>query len=90
MGEAPREATDEEVREVLSHLPRSSEVPSPEEVQVSALCREDGAAWFWVYPIRVAVGDIYLTWVLERTPSGEWSVGSFRSRRTARGDVTVP
>jgi hypothetical protein len=82
-----RDATDEERLEVLEQLPEPVESRS---VTISALCREDGAAWFWVMPRAVPLGEVYLTWVLERSPRGEWSVGSFRSRRTGRGDVTVP
>lgn len=84
---ATREATEEEAAWVLGHLP---EPWDPNDVRVTALCRDDGAAWFWVYPLDVKIGDIYDTWVVERTVAGAGSVCSFRSRRAERGDVTVP
>ncbi|MEQ1505760.1 MAG: hypothetical protein ABMB14_26230 [Myxococcota bacterium] len=87
MPDKPREATADEVRWVLGALP---EAMDPEVVSVHALTREDGAAWFWVYPRDVEIGDVYVTWVVERTVAGAASVGSFRSRRSERGDVTVP
>lgn len=84
---ATREATPDEGDWVLRHLPEQYD---PADVRVTALCRDDGAAWFWVYPLDVKIGDIYVTWVVERTIEGVGSVGSFRSRRAERGDVTVP
>jgi hypothetical protein len=87
MSGATRDATPEEVGWVLGQLP---EALDPGAVQVNALVRDDGAAWFWVYPRDVALGELFVTWVVERSPAGEGSVGSFRSRRSARGDVTVP
>jgi hypothetical protein len=82
-----RDATPEEVGWVLAQLPERQQQAL---VKVNALVREDGTAWFWVYPKDVKLGDLYVTWVVERTRTGEASVGSFRSRRSARGDVTVP
>jgi hypothetical protein len=84
---AAREATPEEVGWVLAQLPERQEAG---RVRVNALVRHDGTAWFWVYPKDVKLGDLYVTWVVERTRAGEASVGSFRSRRSARGDVTAP
>ncbi len=82
-----RDATDDEIDQVMGQLPQEVESRT---VTVSALSRDDGAAWFWVMPRRIPLGDVYQTWVLERAPSGEWTVGSFRSRRTGKGDITVP
>lgn len=83
----PREATPDEAAWALAQLPE----PLPASaVSVHALVREDGAAWFWVYPTEVAVDQLYVTWVVERARGGAVSVGSFRSRRSERGDVTVP
>lgn len=82
-----REARAEDVVWVLSKLPERLE---RERVSVQVLAREDGTAWFWVYPRDVALGELYTTWVVERSASGEAGVGSFRSRRCERGDVTVP
>jgi hypothetical protein len=90
MSGGPRDATPDEVAWVLTRLAAESSSADPDTVVVHALVREDGAAWFWVYPKDVAVDELYVTWVLERSASGEASVGSFRSRRSARGDVTVP
>lgn len=87
MSPASREATAEEADWVLSQLPERQD---PARVVVQALVRQDGAAWFWVYPKDVQLGDLYTTWVVERTAAGASSVGSFRSRRSARGDVTAP
>lgn len=87
MGSIPREATPDEASWVLARLP---EPQDPKQVSVQALAREDGTAWFWVYPRDVALGELYLTWVVERNATGDFSVGSFRSRRSERGDVTVP
>jgi hypothetical protein len=87
MHSTSREATAEEIRWVLAQLPERQE---PGLVRVNALVRQDGTAWFWVYPKDVKLGDLYVTWVVERTRTGEASVGSFRSRRSARGDVTAP
>lgn len=87
MPNAPRVATQVEAEWVLGTLPDRLD---PGEVIVTAMCREDGAAWFWVYPRDVEIGDVYTTWVVERTVTGTGTVGSFRSRRAASGDVTVP
>lgn len=83
----PRPASPEEAEWVLAALP---EPLVAAEVVVTALSREDGAAWFWVYPKDVEIGEIYVTWVVERSTTGVGSVGSFKSRRAASGDVTVP
>ncbi|MEQ1570287.1 MAG: hypothetical protein ABMA64_31925 [Myxococcota bacterium] len=85
MDGAPRDAEPDEIAWVLAQLPERVD-----DVLVHALVRDDGAAWFWVYPRDVSVGDLYVTWVVERSAQGAASVGSFRSRRSDRGDVTVP
>jgi hypothetical protein len=87
MDGSPRDATPDETAWVLAQVPDRLD---PADVRVHALCRDDGAAWFWVYPRAVELGQLYVTWVVERSVTGEGSVGSFRSRRSARGDVTVP
>jgi hypothetical protein len=87
MAGATREATPEEAGWVLDQLP---ERLLPDDVIVTALSRDDGTAWFWVYPCDVEIGEIYTTWVVERTVAGVGTVSSFKSRRAASGDVTVP
>ncbi|MEZ4240145.1 MAG: hypothetical protein R3F59_29135 [Myxococcota bacterium] len=87
MAAPTRTATPDEAQWVLDQLP---ERLVADEVTVTALSRDDGAAWFWVYPAEVEIGEIYTTWVVERTTAGVGTVSSFKSRRSASGDVTVP